>query len=70
LHDPFPAKKSLTQVTLNFSRPGKATDNPSIESFNGRLRQECLIQHWFVNLKDAAAKIEEWRNDLQRLSSP
>lgn len=53
----------FNQVTLDFSRPGKPTDNPFIESFNGRLRQECLNQHWFLNLKDAAAKIEEWRKD-------
>lgn len=53
----------FNQVTLDFSRPGKPTDNPFIESFNGRLRQECLNQHWYLNLKDAAEKIEEWRND-------
>ena len=34
-------------VRLEFSRPGKPTDNAFIESFNGRVRQECLNQHWF-----------------------
>jgi putative transposase len=49
------------KVTLDFSRPGKPTDNAMIESFNGRLRQECLNEHWFLSLDDAKAKIEAWR---------
>jgi putative transposase len=53
----------FNQVTLDFSRPGKPTDNPFIESFNGRLRQECLNQHWFLDLRDAAQKVEAWRID-------
>jgi putative transposase len=48
-------------VELVFSRPGKPTDNAHIEAFNGRLRQECLNQHWFLSLDDARAKIEAWR---------
>ena len=48
-------------VELAFSRPGKPTDNAHIEAFNGRLRQECLNQHWFLSLADARAKIEAWR---------
>lgn len=48
-------------VTLDFSRPGKPTDNAFIESFNGRLRDECLNVHWFLSLADAQAKIEAWR---------
>jgi putative transposase len=50
-------------VTLDFSRRGKPTDNAFIESFNGRFRQECLDQHWFVCLDDARAKIEAWRRE-------
>jgi len=50
-------------IQLQFSRPGKPTDNPFIESFNGRLRQECLNQSWFVSIEDAQKKIEEWRRD-------
>ena len=50
-------------VTLDFSRPGKPTDNAFIESFNGRLREECLNAHWFLSLADARAKIEAWRRD-------
>jgi putative transposase len=48
-------------VTLDFSRPGKPTDNAFVESFNGRLRDECLNAHWFLSLADARAKIEAWR---------
>lgn len=51
------------QVTLDFSRPGKPTDNALIESFNGRLREECLNQSWFLTLSDAQERIEEWRQD-------
>jgi putative transposase len=49
------------RVELAFSRPGKPTDNAHIEAFNGRLRQECLNQHWFLSLDDARDKIEAWR---------
>ena len=48
-------------VTLDFSRPGKPTDNAFVESFNGRFRDECLNTHWFLSLADARAKIEAWR---------
>ena len=50
-------------VTLDFSRPGKPTDNAAIESFNGRFRDECLNVHWFESLEDANTKIEAWRQD-------
>ena len=48
-------------VEIDFSRPGKPTDNAMVESFNGRLRQECLNEHWFMSLDDAQSKIEAWR---------
>lgn len=48
-------------VTLDYSRPGKPTDNPFIESFNGSFRDECLNTNWFLSLEDAAEKIEAWR---------
>jgi putative transposase len=48
-------------VILDFSRPGKPTDNSFIESFNGKFRAECLNTHWFMNLDDARSKMEEWR---------
>src|SRR5258708_31388653 len=51
----------LHQVTLDFSRPGKPTDNALVESFNGRLRDECLNTNLFLSLDDARRKIEAWR---------
>ena len=54
-------------VKLDFSRPGKPTDNAFIESFNGRLRDECLNQHWFLSLDEARAVTEAWRDDSNRV---
>lgn len=51
------------RVQLDFSRPGKPTDNALVEAFNSRFRQECLNEHWFLSLDDAQEKIEEWRQD-------
>jgi len=48
-------------VILDFSRPGKPTDNAFIEAFNGRFRAECLNAHWFLSLADARKKLEDWR---------
>ena len=48
-------------VQLQFSRPGKPTDNAMIESFNGSYRNECLRTHWFLSFGDARSKIENWR---------
>ena len=50
-------------VTMDYSRPGKPTDNPFAESFNGSFRDECLNAHWFLSLEDAAEKIETWREE-------
>lgn len=47
-------------VTLDYSRPGRPTDNPFIESFNGSLRDECLNTNWFLSLDDARAKLESY----------
>ncbi len=55
-------------VTLDFSRPGKPTDNAFIESFNGKFRAECLNAHWFMSLDDAQRKCEAWRRDYNRAS--
>jgi len=54
-------------VTLDFSRPGKPTDNAFIESFNGKFRAECLNAHWFMSLDDARNKMEEWRRDYNEV---
>lgn len=56
-------------VTLDFSRPGKPTDNAFIEAFNGRLRAQCLNAHWFLSLADAAEKLEAWRRDYNEQRS-
>lgn len=48
-------------VTLDFSRPGKPTDNAFIEAFNSKVRSECLNAHWFMSLDDARSKLEDWR---------
>jgi putative transposase len=50
-------------VTLDFSRPGKPTDNAYIESFNGSLRDECLNTSWFLSIEDTRDKIESWRKE-------
>ena len=50
-------------VCLEYSRPGKPTDNGFVESFNGRLRDECLNQHIFVSLAEARSIFEKWRLD-------
>ncbi len=51
------------QVVLDFSRPGKPTDNAFAESFIGSFRDECLNVNWFLSLDDACDKIEQWRQD-------
>lgn len=51
------------QVKLDFIRPGKPVENNYIESFNGRLRDECLNVHLFFDLEDAQDKLDRWRKD-------
>jgi transposase InsO family protein len=50
-------------VTLRLIEPGKPNQNAYIESFNGRLRDECLNEHWFLNLTHAQTLIETWRRE-------
>lgn len=47
-------------VRIDFSRPGKPTDNAFIETFNGSLRDECLNVLWFETINDARRLIEDW----------
>jgi len=54
-------------VKLDFSRPGKPTDNPFIEAFNGSLRRECLSQHWFIDLKDAQRTLNHWKDEYNNV---
>jgi putative transposase len=53
-------------VKLDFIRPGKPVENSYIESFNGRLRDECLNVEVFLDLPDARSKIEKWRRDYNQ----
>jgi putative transposase len=53
-------------VQLDFIRPGKPVENAFIESFNGRLRDECLNVHQFTSIEDARTKIEAWRIDYNQ----
>ncbi len=51
------------RVQIDFSRPGKPTDNAFIESFNGTFRDECLNTAWFNSIAEAKIEIEAWRCD-------
>jgi putative transposase len=53
-------------VELDFIRPSKPTDNALIEAFNGRFRQECLKESWFLLLEDTQEKVEGWRQHYNR----
>ena len=57
----------LHSVELDFSRPGKPTDNAFAESFNGKFRSECLNAYWFLSLDDARLKCEAWRKDYNEV---
>jgi putative transposase len=53
-------------VALHFIAPGKPIQNAHCESFNGRLRDECLNEHWFLGLGDARRIVETWRQDYNQ----
>jgi putative transposase len=55
------------RIKLNFITPGKPVENAYAESFNGRLRDECLNTNWFMNLKQARNIIEDWRRDYNEV---
>jgi putative transposase len=54
-------------VELVFIRPGKPVENCFVESFNGKMRDECLNAHWFTTLADARRTIELWRLDYNHV---
>ena len=56
-------------LKLHFIAPGKPVQNAYVESFNGRLRDECLNEHWFTSLADARSSIERWRQDYNAVRS-
>ena len=55
------------RVKLHFIEPGKPMQNGIIESFIGKLRDECLNQEWFTDLQDARSSVEHWRDDYNWL---
>jgi hypothetical protein len=55
------------KVALEFIRPGKPVENGYIESFNGKLRDECLNVELFFGMEDARSKLEAWRIDYNKL---
>ncbi len=56
----------MNGVTLDFSRPGRPTDNAFAESFNGKIRAECIDQKWFLLLEDARLNVR--RSDRIKMS--
>jgi putative transposase len=54
-------------VRLAFIQPGKPVQNPYVESFNGKFRDECLNENLFFDLRDARTKIETWRRDYNHV---
>jgi putative transposase len=54
------------RVKLFFIEPGKPVQNAHIESFNGKLRNECLNMEWFTSLREARQVIEEWRREYNQ----
>jgi putative transposase len=50
-------------VRLHFIQPGRPVQNAFIESFNGKFRDECLNEHWFLTLQEAQVVIEAWRQE-------
>jgi len=57
----------LRGVELEFIRPGRPVENAYIESFNGRLRDECLNMHLFFSIEDAQNKLDSWRDDYNHV---
>jgi hypothetical protein len=54
------------RVRLQFIRPGKPVDNAFIESFNGKLHDECLNEHIFITIEQARVTLKQWRGDCNR----
>ena len=54
-------------VSLDFIQPGKPVQNPFVESFNGKMRDECLNVHWFANVEEARLVIADWRRDYTQV---
>jgi putative transposase len=55
------------RISLDFIRPGRPVENGTIESFNGRLRDECLSQHWFHSLDEARKILDDFKRDYNEI---
>ena len=53
-------------IEVRHIQPGKPTQNAYVESFHGKLREECLRVSWFANLFDARRKIADWRKEYNQ----
>jgi putative transposase len=62
----FDAWAHRLSIRLDFIAPGKPVQNAYIETFNGKLRDECLNQHWFASLGQARGVLEAWREDFNK----
>ena len=63
----FDAWAYANGLEVDFIRPGKPVDNAHIESFNGRLRDECLNARWFESVDDARQALQAWRRDYNQV---
>lgn len=63
----FDAWAFANGIAVDFIRPGKPIENAFIESFNGRLRDECLNAHWFTSLADVRQTLAAWRWDYNEM---
>jgi len=54
-------------IHLHFIEPGKPVENCYVESFNGKFRDECLNEHWFLNIAHARQIVEDWRMDYNQV---
>ena len=63
----FDAWTYFHEITIDFIRPGKPVENAHIESFNGRLRDECLNSQWFESLDGARQAVQAWRCDYNQV---
>jgi putative transposase len=62
----FAYKDPSRGLQLHFMQPGKPVQNAFMESFNGKFRDECLNEHWFLTLQEAQLVIEAWRGIQRR----
>jgi len=63
----FTTWASKRGIRVEYIRPGKPADNCYIESFNGKLRDECLNENWFLSIKEAKETIEGWRGEYNEV---